>query len=145
MGTGPVAPEGYAVAACRWYVRERGALLQVTVLLWICSVPLIAEFAVAPFNLWSGRTMPNFVRFTGLQPAVARRIVAPLKLLGAALLGAGLAVSALGAAGAAVLSAVSAFYLVRLLRGRPHQLDGLVAFGISLALAVAVLILQLTR
>lgn len=23
-----------------------------TVALWICSLPLIAEFAVAPFNLW---------------------------------------------------------------------------------------------
>jgi hypothetical protein len=31
-----------------------------TVALWLCSVPLIAEFAIAPFNLWSGRTMANF-------------------------------------------------------------------------------------
>lgn len=116
-----------------------------TALVWISSVPLIFEFAVAPFNLWSGRTMPNFVRFTGLQPVVARRVVAPLKLFGAALLAAGLAVYALGVAGAAVLGAVSVFYLVRLVSGRRQHVDGLFAFGISLVLAVAVLILQLGR
>jgi hypothetical protein len=32
------------------------------------------EWAFAPFNLWSGRTLENFVRFTGFQPWVVRPI-----------------------------------------------------------------------
>jgi hypothetical protein len=48
-------------------------------------------------------------------------------------------------AGAVLIALVSVFYLVRLAaRGRRHT-DGLAAFGISLALALAVLALQLTR
>jgi hypothetical protein len=116
-----------------------------TVLLWVCSLPLIAEFAVAPFNLWSGRTMPNFERFTALPPRTATRVLAPVKLTGAGLLAIGLAVAAGGVAGAVLIALVSVFYLVRLAaRGRRHT-DGLAAFGISLALALAVLALQLTR
>ena len=116
-----------------------------TALRWICSVPLIAEFVVAPFNLWSGRTMPNFVRFTGLPPRTARRVVSPLKLIGAGLLAVGLAVRAAGVVGAAVIALVSAFYLARLIGGKRHHLDGLCAFGISLILAAVVLVLQLAR
>jgi hypothetical protein len=117
----------------------------VTVLLWICSVPLIAEFVFAPFNLWSGHTMPNFERFTGLRAEFATRVVAPVKLLGAGLLGVGLAVSTAGAVGAAAIALVSGFYLIRLgAPGRRHA-DGLAAFGVSLALALAVLVMQLTR
>lgn len=114
-------------------------------LLWICSVPLIAEFAFAPFNLWSGRTMPNFVRFTGLPPTVATRGFAPVKLLGAALLAAGLAVIPAGVAGAVLIAMVSAFYLGRLIVPGRRYVDGLLAFGISLALAGGVLVAQLTR
>jgi hypothetical protein len=114
-------------------------------LLWICSVPLIAEFAVAPFNLWSGRTMPNFTRFTALPASVATGVLAPVKLAGAVLLAAGLAIAGAGVVGAVVIVAVSGFYLWRLAApGRRHA-DGLAAFGLSLALAVAVLILQLSR
>jgi hypothetical protein len=116
-----------------------------TALLWICSVPLIAEFAVAPFNLWSGRTMPNFTRFTALPEAVATNVLAPVKLAGAGLLAAGLALAGAGVAGAGVIVLVSGFYLWRLgARGRRH-VDGLAAFGLSLVLAVAVLVLQLSR
>lgn len=116
-----------------------------TVLLWICSLPLIAEFAVAPFNLWSGRTMANFERFTALPPQVATRVLAPVKLAGAGLLAVGLAVAAVGVAGAVLISLVSGFYLVRLAGRERRHVDGLAAFGISLALALAVLALQLTR
>lgn len=115
------------------------------VLIWVCSVPLIAEFVMAPFNLWSGHTMPNFVRFTGLSPAFATRVIAPLKLIGAVLLAGGLAQRQLGMAGAALLGLVSAFYLVRLIAPTRRHLDGLCAFGVSVLLAVAVLVLQLTR
>lgn len=54
-----------------------------TIALWICSLPLIAEFLVSPFNLRSGRTMPTFTRFTALPPDLATRVFAPLKLVGA--------------------------------------------------------------
>src|SRR5581483_11683518 len=97
-----------------------------TVLLWICSLPLIAEFAVAPFNLWSGRTMPNFERFTALSPRVATRVLAPVKLAGAGLLAVGLGVASAGVAGAAAIALVS-------------------TFDLSLALAVAVAALQVAR
>lgn len=116
-----------------------------TVLLWLCSVPLIAEFAVAPFNLWSGRTMPNFTRFTALSARVATRALAPVKLIGAVLIAIGLAVAAAGVAGAAVIALVSGFYLLRLAAPARRHLDGLCAFGISLALAIALLAIQLTR
>jgi len=116
-----------------------------TVLMWICSVPLIAEFAVAPFNLWSGRTIPNFVRFTGLPRPVATRGFAPVKLLGAALLAVGLAVAPAGIAGAGLIAVVSGLYLARLAAPERRQVDGLLAFGISLALAAGVLVAQLTR
>ena len=56
----------------------------------VLSVLLIAEFVMAPINLWTGRTMPLFEKFTGHRPDVARRVFAPVKLLGAALVLAGL-------------------------------------------------------
>lgn len=116
-----------------------------TVALWLCSVPLIAEFAIAPFNLWSGRTMANFTRFTGLSPRVAARLFAPAKLVAALLLAAGLAISALGVVGAAITALISASYLVRLTHpGRRHP-DGIAAFTITLVLALVVLALQLAR
>ena len=116
-----------------------------TALRWICSIPLIAEFTFAPFNLWSDRTMPNFVRFTGLYPDLARRVVAPLKLIGALLLAVGLAVGTAGAVGAALLALISAFYLWRLLGQRRRHIDGLCAFSLSLILAVAAMVLELAR
>ena len=30
----------------------------------VLSVPLIVEFVFAPLNLWTGRTIGNFIRFT---------------------------------------------------------------------------------
>jgi hypothetical protein len=33
------------------------------------SLLVIAEFVMAPINLWTGRTMPLFTRFTGYAPA----------------------------------------------------------------------------
>jgi hypothetical protein len=116
-----------------------------TVALWICSVPLIAEFLIAPFNLWSGRTMPNFVRFTALPPRLATHVFAPVKLLGAILLAVGLASSPAGVAGGAIIALVSAAYLMRLAAPQRQHGDGLTAFGLSLVFAVATIVLQLSR
>lgn len=84
--------------------------------------------------------MPNFVRFTGLPPSVARHFVSPLKLTGALLLAVGLAVGLVGAAGAALIALISGFYLVRMVGGRRYHLDGLCAFGITLLLAAVVFV-----
>lgn len=116
-----------------------------TALLWLCVLPLVAEFSVAPFNLWSGRTMGNFARFTALSPAVARNVFAPAKLAGAALLAVGLALRVPGAVGAGLIAVVSAVYLVRMSDRKRRYLDGLAAFGISFALAVAALTIELSR
>ncbi len=116
-----------------------------TVVLWLCSLPLIAEFAVAPFNLWSGRTMSNFLRFTGLPASVARHAFAPAKLAAAGLLAVGLGVAAWGAVGAAITGLISLVYLVRLASPRRRYPDGIAAFTLTLALALAVLVLQLSR
>lgn len=48
-----------------------------TVAIWILSVLLIAEFVFAPVNLWTGRTIGNYTRFTGLPPWLATRVLAP--------------------------------------------------------------------
>jgi hypothetical protein len=46
----------------------------------ILSLLLAAEFVFAPVNLWTGRTIGNFVRFTGLPPRFATLVLAPAKL-----------------------------------------------------------------
>jgi hypothetical protein len=96
----------------------------------VVSVPLILEWAFAPFNLWSGRTLENFVRFTGFQPQVATRLFAPVKLALAALLIAGLALPALGVAGAAGTVLISVAYLARLLAPGRRDAAGIVAFAL---------------
>jgi hypothetical protein len=58
--------------------------------IWAVSL-LLAELVMAPINLWTGRTMPAFIAFTGFRSATARRIFAPVKLASAVLVAAGLA------------------------------------------------------
>jgi hypothetical protein len=77
-----------------------------TIAVWTLSLLSIAEFTFAPLNLWTGRTMPNFTRFTGLPPRVATQVFAPVKLATGAALAGGLAVRALGLAGAALATAI---------------------------------------
>jgi hypothetical protein len=108
----------------------------------VLSVPLIAEFSFAPINLWTGRTMPNFTRFTGLDPRVATRVLAPVKLLTAAALAAGLAVSAASIAGASLTLAICAFYLLRLSAPRRRDPTGVAGFAIFGALALALLLVS---
>jgi hypothetical protein len=113
--------------------------------IWILSVLLIAEFVMAPINLWTGRTMPLFTRFTGFAPTVARRVFAPVKLTSAVLVGAGIAVPVLGIVGAAIVTAVCLLYLVRLSAAGRRDRSGIAGFALFGAWAVGLLVLQLLR
>jgi len=113
--------------------------------IWIVSLPLIAECIMAPINLWTGRTMPLFSKFTGFSPGTARRAFAPVKLAAAALIAVGLAFRPAGIAGAAITTAVCALYLVRLAAPGRRDASGVAAFLLFGALAVTLLALQLIR
>jgi hypothetical protein len=117
----------------------------VTVAIWILSVLLVAEFVMAPINLWTGRTMPAFTRFTGYQPATGRRAFAPVKLLAAALIAVGIGVRSASIAGAALTTAICGLYLVRLGAPGRRDLSGIAGFAIFGTWAVALLALQLAR
>lgn len=109
----------------------------------IVSVPLIAEFLFAPFNLWSGRTIDSFVRFTALAPSVGTRLLAPAKLVTAAALIAGIAVPGASIAGAALTISICAFYLVRLSHPGRRDVAGLTGFTLFAALGSTLLSLRL--
>lgn len=115
------------------------------VAIWILSVLLIAEFVMAPINLWTGRTMPLFTRFTGFAPDVARRVFAPVKLGSAVLVGIGIAVPVIGLVGAAIITLVCLVYLVRLCAPGRRDGSGIAGFALFGAWAVAALVLQLLR
>jgi hypothetical protein len=115
----------------------------VTVAIWILSVLLIAEFVFAPVNLWTGRTIGNYTRFTGLPPWLATRVLAPVKLVTALALAVGLAVRVLSIAGAGAALAVSCFYLARLTEPGRRDRAGLAGFAIFGALACALLVLRI--
>lgn len=110
---------------------------------WILSLLLIAEFVMAPINLWTGRTMPLFARFTGYPPWVATRVFAPVKLASAALVAVGLAVPAAGVAGGVIITGVCAVYLIRLGTPGRHDASGIAGFALfgSWAAALAVLLI----
>jgi uncharacterized membrane protein YphA (DoxX/SURF4 family) len=110
------------------------------VLHWIASLLLIAEFVMAPINLWTGRTMPNFTKFTGLRPAVARWIFAPVKLVGAILVAIGLFSSPFALVGGTILGAVCALYLILLALPGRRDLGGIAAFAIGLVCATVVVV-----
>jgi hypothetical protein len=115
----------------------------VKVLAVVLSVLLILEFVFAPLNLWTGRTIPNFVRFTGLDPKVGKTVFAPVKLATAVLLAAGLVSRGLSVAGATLALVISAVYVARLLDPRRRELDGLLGFTLFGLLAVALLAVRL--
>jgi hypothetical protein len=114
-----------------------------TVAVAILSLLLMAEFVFAPVNLWTGRTMGNYVRFTGLPPWFATRVLAPIKLVTALALAAGLAVRVLSIAGAAAALAISCLYLVRLVSPARRDPAGLAGFAVFGALASALLALRI--
>lgn len=116
-----------------------------TIAISILSVLLIAEFVMAPINLWTGRTMPLFTRFTGFSPKTARHLFAPLKLAGAVMIGIGIALPALGLVGATALTIICLVYLVRLSAPSRRDRSGIVAFALFGAWAVGLLVLQLLR
>jgi hypothetical protein len=116
-----------------------------TIAIWILSLPLIAEFVMAPINLWTGRTMPLFTKFTGFSPGTARHVFAPVKLTAAVLIAAGLAIRPAGIAGAAITTAVCAVYLARLAAPGRRDGSGVAAFLLFGALAVALLVVQVIR
>jgi hypothetical protein len=109
----------------------------------ILSLLLIAEFVMAPINLWTGRTMPLFEKFTGHSPAMARKVFAPVKLLGAVLVMIGIFVRPLSIAGAVVLVLVCGYYLVRLAAPGRRDGSGVGAFVLFGAWAVGLLVVQL--
>lgn len=116
-----------------------------TVATYALSAPLIAESLLAPLNLWRGRTIGNWYRFTGLDARIAHRLAAPAKLTTAALLIAGLVVRSFGVVGAAAALAIAVFYLVRLAYPGRRAADGIVAFTLFGLIAGALLAIQLLR
>lgn len=117
-----------------------------TLLVYVMSVPLIAESVFAPVNLWKGRTTANWVRFTGLSPRSAQVFAAPVKLVTAALLILGLVWRPAGLLGAGACVAIALFYLVRLWHPvRRGAVDGVVAFMLFGGLGAAVFAVQLVR
>jgi hypothetical protein len=109
----------------------------------ILAVPLTVEFALAPVNLWSGRTMGNFTRYTGLSPRFATHWLAPVKLAAAILLAAGVAVPSASLAGATVALSICLFYLVRLAAPGRRDRAGLAGFALFGALAASLLVLSI--
>jgi hypothetical protein len=101
------------------------------------------EWAFAPFNLWSGRTLENFVRFTGFEPRVATHLFAPVKLAVAGLLMAGVAAPALSVAGAAGTVLISLVYLARLLAPGRRDPAGVVGFALFALIGATLLTLRL--
>jgi hypothetical protein len=112
-----------------------------TIAIWILSLLLIAEFVMAPINLWTGRTMPAFTKFTGYPPQVATRVFAPVKLASAVLVGIGLAVPAAGIAGGAIITGICALYLARLAAAGRRDRSGIVGFALFGSWAVALVVL----
>jgi uncharacterized membrane protein YphA (DoxX/SURF4 family) len=116
-----------------------------TLAIWILSVLLVAEFVMAPINLWTGRTMPAFTRFTGYRPRTARRAFAPAKLLAAVLIAVGIGVRTASIAGAVLTTAICGLYLARLSVPGRRDPSGIAGFAIFGAWAAALLALQLAR
>jgi uncharacterized membrane protein YphA (DoxX/SURF4 family) len=115
----------------------------VTIAAVIGTLLLAAEFSFAPFNLWRGRTMENFTMYTGLPPRFATHFLAPVKLVTALLLVAGLFLRPASVAGAVLAMLISGFYLVRLAAPGRRDPAGLTAFILFGALACALLALRL--
>ena len=111
--------------------------------IWVLSLLLVAEFVMAPINLWTGRTMPAFMQFTGFSRRVARRGFAPVKLLAAILIAAGLALKPAAIAGTALTFAICVIYLSRLAAPGRRDRAGIAAFAIFGSWALALLALQL--
>jgi len=107
----------------------------------VLTMLIVAEFTFAPINLWTGRTMDNYRRFTGLSPRLATRILAPAKLATAFALLGGFAYAQLGVAGSIAAVTISGFYLVRLAHPERQDPAGIAAFIIFGSLGAALRVL----
>ena len=105
----------------------------------VLSALVALEFLFAPVNLWTGRTMDNYRKFTGLPTWFATRWLAPLKLATALAVLIGLWLRPVGIAGAAAALAISVFYLVRLAAPGRRDPGGIAAFTIFGLLAAGLL------
>jgi hypothetical protein len=114
-----------------------------TVVAIVLSALLILEFVFAPINLWTGRTMDNYLRFTGLPAAFATRVLAPVKLVTAIVLVVGIWLVPFSIAGAVLALAISCGYLVRLAAPARRDRAGIAGFAIFGALALALLVVRL--
>ncbi|GAA2004514.1 hypothetical protein [Catenulispora subtropica] len=111
----------------------------------VLALLLVAEWVMAPINLWTGRTLPLFERFTGHSPAVARTVFAPVKALAAALVLIGLFAEPVSVAGAVLSIVICGYYLIRLAAPGRRDPSGIAAFALFGACAAGLLITQLAR
>lgn len=109
----------------------------------VLSVLLILEFGFAPVNLIDGHNAPLFREYTGIHAHSGLVAVAWIDGIGAALVALGLFSRWVGIAGAGLLSALCAWYLVMIL-GHGANAGGLGGFLLFGAWAVGLLWLQLT-
>lgn len=103
------------------------------------SLPLIAEFTVAPINLITGKNAHLFTEFTGLTSRKAMFAVAAVSAAGAGLLTVGLVNRQAAVLGALTIGGLSTWYLLMMMRkkhtgvGVPFFLAvGLLALGVLL-------------
>jgi hypothetical protein len=109
----------------------------------VLSVLLILEFGFAPVNLIDGHNAPLFREYTGIHSHTGLVVVAWIDGIGAALVALGLFSRRVGIAGAGLLSALCAWYLVMIL-GHGANAGGLAGFVLFGAWAVGLLWLQLS-
>jgi hypothetical protein len=110
-----------------------------SVLSTVLSIPLIAEFTIAPINLITGKNAHIFTEFTGITSRKAMYAVAGVSALGAGLLTVGLVNRQAAVLGALTIGGLSAWYLLMMMRkkhagvGVPFfLLVGLLALGVLL-------------
>lgn len=103
------------------------------------SLPLIAEFTVAPINLITGRNAHLFTEFTGLTSKSAMWAVAAVSAAGAGLLTVGIFNRQAAVLGALTIGGLSAWYLLMMMR-KKHTGVGIPFFMLTGLLAVGVLL-----
>jgi hypothetical protein len=110
-----------------------------SILSTVLSIPLIAEFTVAPINLITGRNAHIFTEFTGIKSRTAMYAVAGVSALGAGLLAVGLINRQSAVLGALTIGGLSAWYLLMMVRNK-HTGIGVPFFLITGLLALGVLL-----
>ncbi|MFF4650456.1 hypothetical protein [Streptomyces sp. NPDC001380] len=115
-----------------------------TAVVVILSILLILEFSFAPVNLVTGRNAPLFTQFTGISSRNAMLVVAAVDALGALLVAVGLFAPKVSIAGAVLITALCAWYLVMMVR-HGHFGSGLVGFLLFGSWSVGLLWAQLAR